>query len=248
MRHRLIVLLAVFALVFAACGGDDDGAGEDVEGDAVTGGLMYDKWWTVIDAEEPTTDQPLWATQTTNERSGADTWRCKECHGWDYKGADGAYGSGSHFTGFPGIFDVQDESADTLRGAFSGDITDHDFSEVLTAAQIDDLVAFITAGLDDYGQFIADDKSAIGGDLENGETKYTSICSTCHGEDGTQLNFGDEEEPEYVGTIAVDNPWEFFHKVKYGQPGSPMPDAADNELSLEDIRDLLAYVQTLDAE
>jgi len=38
---------------------------------------------------------PLWATQSSNTRSGKDTWRCKECHGWDYMGVDGAYGSGS---------------------------------------------------------------------------------------------------------------------------------------------------------
>ncbi|MBI4316176.1 MAG: hypothetical protein HY679_09580, partial [Chloroflexi bacterium] len=83
-------------------------------GDPVRGGLLYDTWWEVIDSEkghseamegmsEPTTDHPLWKTQTTNTRTGPDTWRCKECHGWDYKGVDGAYGGGSHKTGFAGI-------------------------------------------------------------------------------------------------------------------------------------------------
>ena len=36
-------------------------------------------------------------------RAGADTWRCKECHGWDYAGKDGAYGSGDHRTGIVGV-------------------------------------------------------------------------------------------------------------------------------------------------
>jgi thiosulfate dehydrogenase len=70
---------------------------------ASLGGLLYDNWWAVTGADEPATDQPLWKTQTTNTRTGADTWRCKECHGWDYKGVEGAYGSGSHKTGFKGI-------------------------------------------------------------------------------------------------------------------------------------------------
>jgi thiosulfate dehydrogenase len=52
---------------------------------------LYDSWWTVTGTDRPTTDQPLWQTQTTNTRTGADTWRCKECHGWDYQGKDGAY-------------------------------------------------------------------------------------------------------------------------------------------------------------
>ena len=41
--------------------------------------------------------------------------------------------------------------------------------------------------------------------------------------DGVPLyQWGDDfvnEEPEWVGTIAVDNPWEFMHKVRVGQPG-----------------------------
>lgn len=89
-----------------------------LEGDRVRGGLLYDKWWAVGEEDDhehddheasgaaPEGDHPLWATQSTNERSGGDTWRCKECHGWDYKGADGAYGDGSHFTGFVGVLQM----------------------------------------------------------------------------------------------------------------------------------------------
>jgi len=60
------------------------------------GGQLYDEWWKVTGAEAPTSSHPVWATQSTNTRTGEDTWRCKECHGWDYLGAEGAYGSGSH--------------------------------------------------------------------------------------------------------------------------------------------------------
>src|SRR3990170_2753794 len=84
------------------------GVGAQEEGDPVRGGLLYDQWWAVLGQDAPEGDQPLWVTQDTNTRSGADTWRCKECHGWDYQGADGAYGSGSHFTDFPGVFGVRD--------------------------------------------------------------------------------------------------------------------------------------------
>ena len=75
--------------------------------DRVTGGLLYDKWWKAAGLAEPTGNHPLWASRpdtTSNTRTGPDTWRCKECHGWDYKGVSGAYGTGSHKTGVAGIF------------------------------------------------------------------------------------------------------------------------------------------------
>ena len=67
-------------------------------------GRLYDKWWVEAGIEEPTDDNPLWSLQSFNTRSGSDTWRCNECHGWDYRGQGGAYSSGSHFTGFPSIY------------------------------------------------------------------------------------------------------------------------------------------------
>jgi len=89
-----------------------------------------------------------------------------------------------------------------------------------------DLAAFITGSLEDYGQFInAEDKTVIGGDVANGETLFTASCVACHGADGTLINFGDEDDPEYLGTVAQGNPWEFAHKVRFGQPGTPMPSA-----------------------
>ena len=74
------------------------------------GGRLHDKWWSETGAEQPIIDQALWAMQSSNTRSGSDTWRCKECHGWDYLGEDGAYASGSHFTGFPGVYDAAQTS------------------------------------------------------------------------------------------------------------------------------------------
>ncbi|NIN67785.1 MAG: hypothetical protein GTO63_24380, partial [Anaerolineae bacterium] len=61
------------------------------------------------------------------------------------------------------------------------------------------------------------------------------------------VNFGDEDEPEYVGTIATDNPQEFLHKVRFGQPGinPAMPAAVDLGWSVQDVVDVLAYAQTL---
>jgi len=209
------------------------------------GGLLYDAWWEVLGIEEPTTDQPLWKTQTTNTRTGPDTWRCKECHGWDYKGADGAYGSGSHATGFKGILSAASMSAEDLTAWLTGQKnSDHDFSQVMGDAYVAALVTFIQKETFDSAPYINADKT-VSGDAARGKAKFEKTCAACHGTDGKKLNFGDAAEPEYIGTLAADNPWEFFHKVSFGQPGEPMPAGVALGYTLEDRANLAAYAQTL---
>jgi mono/diheme cytochrome c family protein/ribosomal protein L37AE/L43A len=242
--------------------GDEHEEGEELVGDLVQGGLLYDKWWVAVAAAEaaehehegdeygpsgevPEGDHPLWATQSTNTRSGDDTWRCKECHGWDYKGVDGAYGSGSHMTGFPGVFTSQDKSVDEILAAMKGSTnSDHDFSAVMDEQALIDLSVFIANGLVDTDAFVNDDKSSAG-DAAQGEVSYGEVCVLCHGPEGVAINFNGLDEPEYVTTVGYGNPWEFIHKVRFGQPGWPMPSAVVNEWTDADVANVLAYVQTL---
>ena len=42
------------------------------------------------------------------------TWRCQECHGWDYLGKDGAYGTGPHYTGIKGIQGMAGADAEAI--------------------------------------------------------------------------------------------------------------------------------------
>ena len=211
------------------------------------GGQLYDQWWKVVGADAPADDHPLWATQSNNTRSGADTWRCKECHGWDYLGKDGAYGSGSHMTGFSGVYDAaQSKSADELAAALKGAINpDHDFSSLLDDAAISDLATFMKEGLlDDRSYIDYATKAPTSADTANGNQLFDATCAACHGADGTTLNFGDEAEPEYVADVAG-NPQEFLHKVRSGQPGTGMPSGIDGGSSVQDELDVLAYAQTL---
>src|SRR3989338_8995844 len=108
------------------------------------GGVLYDQWWKVTGAEAPTADQPLWQTQTSNTRTGADTWRCKECHGWDYEGVDGAYGSGSHKTGFEGVLAAAGKHPFEILTILKGGANpDHDFSTVMDEQALTDLALFV---------------------------------------------------------------------------------------------------------
>ena len=75
----------------------------ETESSKARGGMLYDKWYAVVGAEAPTTSHPLYPADKKYAQKPKSNWRCKECHGWDYMGADGAYSSGKHATGIKGI-------------------------------------------------------------------------------------------------------------------------------------------------
>jgi len=216
----------------------------------VRGGTLYDNFWKAAGLDAPTGDHPLWASRpdtTSNTRTGADTWRCKECHGWDYKGVDGVYGSGDHRTGIAGIFGTTktpNEIFDLLHN-------DHGYGDTgfdLGDDNIWDLVKFVLEGQIDTTTII-DSQGAFTGNETAGQTIFESgdgvglACSVCHGADGLTLEF---DEGEFLATVAVDNPWEFQHKVRFGQPGvAGMPSIVADGGSNVDVADLGAYSQTL---
>ncbi|MBI4186866.1 MAG: c-type cytochrome [Chloroflexi bacterium] len=212
------------------------------------GGRLYDNWVKETKTTAPASNQPLWALQTTNTRTGTDTWRCKECHGWDYKGKGGAYSKGSHYTGFVGVYDAStSKSREQLVEILKG-VTDyrHDFSKVLDAQSLTDLASFLSQSLINETPYIDyATKKPIGGNAAHGAQLYSSVCAACHGSDGKQLNFGSAAAPEYVGTVAADNPWEFIHKVRYGQPDTTMASGLMTGWSIQDVVDVLSHAQTL---
>ncbi|MEW6401883.1 MAG: cytochrome c [Chloroflexota bacterium] len=215
------------------------------------GGVLYDNWMKAMGVDTPAADQPLWASQTTNTRTGADTWRCKECHGWDYRGADGVYGSGSHATGFTGIFDSASMSAEDLTAWLDGtNNPDHNFvgEGMMGEDQVAMMVAFLQSDKSDAIAFINEDGTVTAGEPETGADFFGNYCADCHGDDGTALNFGSDEEPEFVGTVAADNPWEFVHKVSYGHPGAVMPSGINMDWSLKNLIDLLTFAGSLPTE
>jgi thiosulfate dehydrogenase len=220
-----------------------------VQADAVRGGMLYDRWWPVSRSPEPTGDHPLYPL--IGQQSDSATFRCKECHGWDYRGADGAYGEGSHYTGIRGVADTTlsaQEIFDLLK-ADPMEIADgHDLDAYgLTDRDLWDVVKMTLEGVVDTDPYI----DAAGGFVGNealGSLVYASVCMSCHGSDGTTIDFGEPGSPEYVGTIANDNPWEFLHKVRFGHPGSPMPTMDLLQYSVQLSADVGVYSQTLPVE
>lgn len=228
----------------------------------VQGGLLYDNWIVETEASAPANDNPLWDLQTTNNRTGADTWRCKECHGWDYKGKDGQYRLGSsHYTGFAGVRyvatdDLKSEADvfDFVKNGFvyqeTGE-TLHNYASLLTDDQITALAKFVKQGTVETDTYILPTLGTARGDLASGEAQYVfdgqfiarGNCSLCHGLDGQQINFGTRNAPEYLGDLARANPWEVMHKARFGQPGSIMPSMLQNGLQIDHVVDVITYIQ-----
>ena len=81
---------------------------------------MYDKWWKELGLDKPTTSHPSYPA--ASKKQGASSWRCKECHGWDYKGSNGAYGKGSHFTGIKGISSAKNKNINEIVSILKNNI------------------------------------------------------------------------------------------------------------------------------
>ncbi len=252
MKHRLQIVALFGATVALMQTGCDSSTGTKhfadenwSQADLFAGGQLYDKWWAVTGGATPTTDfDPIWSSQTTNTRSGGDTWRCKECHGWDYVGKDGRYSSGSHFTGFDGLWTTRLVNRKTVFNAIKDEGGNHDLTGVLSDNDVLDLTKFIIDGLVDMGLYI-DSGGIATGDTLIGAPLYAANCSSCHGADGLTLDFSSDLGIQGVGFLANDNPQESLHKIRWGHPGTSMPSMVEAGLTDQQMGDLLAFIQTL---
>lgn len=235
---------------------------ELAKADGARGGGLYDKFWAIAGVEAPKTDHPLWASRPdkgSNKRKGPDTWRCKECHGWDYKGIEGAYRSGSHKTGFAGIFGTKLSAREvfSLLKEPSGPgekASGHHYGSVLGDGDLWDLTKFVLEG-QIVTETMIDGSGKFTGDAPKGAKWYRSgvgtlaACEKCHGEDGLKVPKGAPETySAWVGKMAKANPWEVQHKVRFGQPKTPMVAWFGTEFSARDMADLGAFAQTLPTE
>lgn len=218
-------------------------------GDDITiGAQLYDKWYARLGVSAPEGNHPLWERQTTNTRSGAETWRCAECHGWDYQGAAGAYGSGSHYTGFPSVFVLAGRlSEEEIIGHLNGEIDPlHNFSGLMDDNSLRQLAIFLKEGLIDDSEFIDPvSLKAIGANADNGKRLFETVCAACHGTDGQTLVIKSEGIDQSLGDVASSDPYRFLHRSRFGVAGVAMPIGRDLGWSVNDSRDVLAHVQTL---
>lgn len=248
MRHLLLGSFLLLVLTFL---GTSLVLASELPGprpDLVEGAQLYDKWYAALGVDAPPGNMPLWSRQTSNTRSGPETWRCVECHGWDYKGAQGAYASGSHATGFPGLLEAAaqmntDEIVARLKGSKEAQ---HDFSPYIPDSAMQKIAVFLKEGLIDDSQYINPiSLKVIDGDATHGEDLYAATCATCHGADGTQIIFRTEGVDETLADVANRDPFRFLHRTRFGVAGTEMPVGYELGWTPADGRDVLMYAQSL---
>ena len=204
------------------------------------GGRLYDSWWLALGKEPPKITNP--AYPAAGKATGANTWRCKECHGWDYRGREGDYSAGSHYTGIIGIRGAQGKPVSGIEKILRD--KNHPYTpDMLADIDIKRLAEFVSRGQHDTRRAIKGKPGKSTGSVARGKAVFQTTCAACHGFDGKLLNWGSEKEPEYIGTAANLFPEEFFHKTRNSHPGAAMINL--RAFPLQDSVDVLAYAQTL---
>ena len=143
------------------------------------GGVLYDNWLEELGAKVEKTHP---AYPANLKRKGAGTWRCKECHGWDYKGKAGAYSTGSHYSGIVGIRAYANQSPAEIQNVLKNDI--HSFGTMIPDDALEALSLFVAYGQIDVDLYIDRQTNKSIGDPANGGRIYLATCTKCHGEDG----------------------------------------------------------------
>ncbi|MEH6629092.1 MAG: c-type cytochrome [Motiliproteus sp.] len=200
------------------------------------GGQLYDKWFKVIDAKAPKGPHSSYPVEGKYRgKKGAD-WRCKECHGWDYMGKDGAYSKGKHNTGIGGIRATAGKPPQQISNILKD--STHGYQGLMDDKDIQDLALFVSKGQLDMDRYIDRASKKAKGNIAQGEIYYNTLCAQCHGIEGTKV-----KDMPAMGKVVSGNPWEGLHKIINGQPGEGMPAfiALDHQVSV----DTLAYAQTL---
>lgn len=205
----------------------------ETESSIARGGRLYDKFFKENNTAKPEADHAGYPNKGGKYGKDA-SWRCKECHGWDYRGKDGAYASGGHATGIKGI----NGAAGKDPAAIAAILRDakHGYSDKqLSAQDAQDLALFVSKGQIDTSKYIADKKAK--GNAAKGEVYFNTLCAGCHGKDGKKV-----KDAPPIGSVA-DNAVEMLHKVMNGQPGEAMPAlrALDPQIAV----DIVSYLPQL---
>lgn len=198
------------------------------------GGRLYDDWQGAT-GNKQALPHPAYPPKAYYASVPSVTWRCKECHGPDYKGNQGQYAIGTHATGIKGIRSMVGADPDQIMGILRNKT--HLFGAVMKYRDLQDLANFVSGGQVDMDAVIDPKTRLARGDAKRGEAFYQTICVGCHGREGRFV------AKRFLGSRARMDPWESLHSMLNGHPDDNMP--ALRELDQKVVTDILSYVQSL---
>jgi len=235
VRAASLAGLTGFAAISAGGAAGADGEWASI----VRGGRLYDTWYEEIRGRPPFERHPSYPADGQQAADPPTTWRCKECHGWDYRGRNGVYGSGPHYTGIAGI-DGRAGAEPRKIAAILKDDT-HGYGNLMAEADLTDLALFVSRGQVDMDRYIDRASGRVKGDASARVTVYQTICANCHGRDGLKVR-----DMPPLGRAVRDDPWQALHNILNGHPNEKMPSL--RVLGMDTIVDVLAYAQALPEE
>lgn len=230
--------------------------------DHAAGGRLYDNWVLETAGTAPADAQPLLQTRDPNPAlpaigAGAE-WLCSSCHGYDYEGSGFA-------NNLVELRDVRGWRLDYVykylkEGRYTwinnAPILVHQFGKYLNNTQLWNLAEFLMEGVTDthyylslglngralgkgyfdapfngkeyyYGNMV----DAVGGPVDGNGIPLTWACNACHGEDGKGVATVD------LYRVAWESPWRFFHRARFGMPGT-FADTAGNSSRMPGLLEL----------
>lgn len=199
------------------------------------GGRLYDDWQVHTGGQRQALPHPAYPAKAYYAGTPAETWRCKACHGWDYKGSQGQYAKGDQVTGIKGIRAQAGTAPDQIIGVLRSNT--HMYGAVLKHRDLQDLANFVSRGQIDMDTVIDPRTGLSRGDAAHGQGHYLTLCAGCHGPEGRFV------AKRHLGKVSRDDPWHSLHNMLNGHPDDAMP--ALRELDAKVASDILAHLQTL---
>lgn len=126
----------------------------------VRGGRLYDNWITETKGRAPNHVNPVFKTKQVRV-AASDTWRCVECHGWDYKGNHGVMGIQGRQKADPAAI------AALLKDA------NHGYDELLDEHDRLDLANFVASGQTDMSRL-----TGLAQRVKPGQTSADKVFAT----------------------------------------------------------------------
>jgi mono/diheme cytochrome c family protein len=209
--------------------------GLNLAASVANGGRLYDDWQVHTAGLRQSLMHPAYPPKAYYANAAPDTWRCKECHGWDYKGNSGQYAKGNHATGIKGIRALVGADPKLTLGVLRS--SSHHYSAVLTPRDLQDLANFVSYGQIDMDTVIDPRTGLSRGDAALGASHYRSMCAGCHGLEGRYV------AKRSLGKVSKEDPWHSLHNMLNGHPDDTMP--ALREIDPKVTNDILAHIQTL---
>ena len=199
------------------------------------GGRLFDDWQVHTGGQRQALPHPSYPLKAYFANAASETWRCKECHGWDYKGNQGRNASGIHATGIKGIRAMAGADPEKIVGILRSSV--HIFGAVMKYRDLQDLANFVSYGQLDMDALIDPRTGLARGDATRGAAHYRTMCAGCHGLEGRYVG------KRFVGRLTREDPWHAVHTILNGHPDDAMP--ALREIDHKVVGDILAHMQTL---